>query len=70
MTSRSKAALKAIQNTVSGLANKKRNTKQRANLFLLKEEAQTHSPLVTKLGPGYMAVKQGEKDLIEGYQPV
>jgi hypothetical protein len=64
------SALKAIPNIISGMANKKRNTKQVASLFLCEDEARACSPLVAKIGPGYMAVKQGEKDLSEGYLPV
>ena len=64
------AALKAIPNMISGMTNKKRNTLQHAELFLFEDEAIAYSPLVTKIGPGYMAVKQGEKDLSEGYLPV
>ena len=64
------AATKSIPNIISGNANKKRNTKQVAELFLSEDEARAFSPLVTKIGPGYMAVKQGEKDLTEGYLPV
>jgi len=60
---------KAIPNMIWGMDNKK-YTKQIACLFTDEKEAHAHSPLVMKLGPGFMAVKVGQKRLKEGYMPV
>ena len=55
------AAVEAIQNIVSGLANKRRHTKQVAELFLSKDEVLPFRPQVTMIGAGYMALKHGQK---------
>jgi hypothetical protein len=63
-------ARKTTANIFYGLANKGRNRKQVGSCFLDVAEAKAHGGYLKQLGPGYIAVKQGSKDLTEGYLPV
>ena len=53
-----------------GLANKGRNRKQIASCFRDEAEAKAHGGYLKQIGPGFIAVKQGVRDLTEGYLPV
>ena len=63
-------ARKDVANIAYGLSNKGRNRKQIASCFLDEAEAKAHGGYLKQLGPGFIAVKQGTKDLTEGYLPV
>ena len=63
-------ARKDVANICYGLANKGRNRKQVAACYLDGAEAKAHGGYIKQLGPGFIAVKQGEKALTEGYLPV
>ena len=64
------SARKTTANIFYGLANKGKNRKQVAACFLDEAEAKAHGGYLKQLGPGFIAVKQGTKDLTEGYLPV
>jgi hypothetical protein len=66
----SEATRKAIPNIAYGLANKGVNRKQVATCHLDMREAMANSGYIKDIGPGYIAVRQGVKDLREGYLPV
>jgi hypothetical protein len=61
---------KDVANICYGLANKGRNRKQVAACYLDEAEAKADGGYLVKVGPGFIAVKQGEKALSEGYLPV
>ena len=66
----SDSARKAIANIGYGLSNKGQNKNSEARCFLNYNEAMADGGHFMKLGPGYLSVKQGSKDLAEGYLPV
>ena len=61
---------KDVANIAYGLANKGRNRKQIASCFRDAAEAKAHGGYLKAIGPGVIAVKQGVRDLTEGYLPV
>ena len=63
-------ARKNIANIIYGLGNKGRNRKQVASCFRDEAEARASGGYLKQLGPGFISVKQGVKDLSEGYLPV
>jgi hypothetical protein len=63
-------ARKDVANIIYGLGNKGRNRKQIASCFRDEAEARASGGYLKQLGPGFISVKQGVKDLTEGYLPV
>jgi hypothetical protein len=63
-------ARKDIANIAYGLSNKRTNRKQAGACFLDEAEARAHGGFLMKMGPGFVTLKQGAKDLSEGYLPV